>query len=124
MFNSKRGDCSALTVSLNIECRAGHCRTVLHQTKPEPFGLRRGVRKSDSIIDDCQTEFGAILREANINLLGSTMFDRVSHRFLGDSIKLIRNRAIVDQNGRVAMKNAVDPKSFVYTFSEMLQRHQ
>src|SRR6476620_3906362 len=96
MLNPKCGNCPALTVSPNIECRAGQCRTMLHQTKPEPFGLRRRVRKSDSVIDNCQAKLGAILRQPNIDSPGSTMFDRVCHRLQGDSIKLIRNRAIVD----------------------------
>ena len=124
MLNSKRGNCPALSISPNVECRAGHCRTVLHQTKPEPFRLRRRVRKSDSVIDDRQTEFGAILGKPNIDLLRSTMFDRVCHGFLGDSIKLICNRAIVDPNGLIAIKNAPDPETLGCIFSELLQCHQ
>src|SRR5262245_56431774 len=108
ILNSKCGNCPALTISPNIQCRARQCSTMLHQTKAEPFGLRRRFRKSDSVIDDRQAEFGAIHCQPNNDLPGSSMFDRVCHRLLGDSKKLIRNGAIVDPNRLVATKNAVD----------------
>src|SRR5690348_9483318 len=71
---SARRNRSASAVSPNIECRPAECRTMMHQTKPKSVGLRRLVRKSDSVIDDRQTKFGTIHREPNINLLGSAMF--------------------------------------------------
>src|SRR5206468_2011855 len=88
----------ARTISPNVERRTAQCRTMMHQTKPESFRWRRVVRKSDSVIHDHKAKFWPIHCEPNINLLGSTVSDRVRHRLLCDSVKLVRNGRILDAN--------------------------
>src|SRR4029077_17178400 len=101
MFDLARRNRPPVAISPNIERRTAQYCTMSHQMQPESFRSRL-VRKSDSIVDDCEAEFGAIHCEPNINPLGSGMFDRVCHRLLGDAIELVRNGRIVDPNSLVA----------------------
>jgi len=68
-----------------------------HQIKPKSFGSRLG-RKSNSIINNGKTKFGASHCKSNIDLLGGGMFDRVCHSLLRNLKELVRNGGIMDTN--------------------------
>jgi hypothetical protein len=118
---STRNDRPSFTISANVKIRAAQSRPVAHQTKSDAVGLRV-VREPHTVVNDRETNIAALYRKADIDLLGSSMFDRICHRLLRNSIKLVRNRRILNSDRVVSVKGAVDLGPFRYVTGELPQR--
>src|ERR1051325_8087897 len=111
-------DCTGFAISPDVKTRTAQGGSMAHQAKSDPGGFCL-LRKSDAIVNDGETNLAAIRGKADVDLFGTSMFDRVCHRLLRDSIKLIRHSRITNSDRVVSMKGTIDLEPFGHIAGEL-----
>src|SRR3954463_12141190 len=102
-----RNPCAALFQAIHHELSAAEVRPIAHHCQTHSI-LMRVLDDTDAVVGDAKGEAIARFLEANSDVLGISMFERVADGFLRDAIKVHGHSFVFPATGAVAVKGAID----------------
>src|ERR1700730_7559495 len=81
---------STCLFSVYCEFSADQCRAMRHKAKTETWGMRKFVRKTDSVVGNGQSKSAVSMRQVDVDLAGICVLDRVQDCFLRNMVELRR----------------------------------